>query len=117
MGTKINAYSRMLKFFSATYCLIKLDELESHCEDYGRAAMYKGTIQRSDGAFKLDGHHLIETGKVFPVCGNTWKMLHDTRFKEHFDFIGSFNRRYGIFDGCGTSLPYESAKSASGNQK
>lgn len=117
METKINTYSPMLKFFSATYRLFKLDDLESHCEDYGQAVVYKGTIPRSEGAFKLDGHHLIETGKVFPVCGNTWKMLHDTRFKKHFDFIGSFDRHYGIFDGCGTSLPYESAKSASGNER
>jgi SAM-dependent methyltransferase len=113
MEEKINSYSPMLKFFSATYRLFKLDDLESHCEDYGQAVVYKGTIQRSEGAFKLDGHHLIETGKVFPVCGNTWRMLRDTRFKDHFDFIGNFDRHYGIYDGCGTSLPYSSANMAS----
>ena len=30
----------------------------------------------------------METGKIFPVCGNTYHMLHDTRFAPHFDFLG-----------------------------
>ena len=46
------------------------------------------------------------TGKVFPVCGNTWNMLHKTRFKKHFEFIGDFSNHYGIFEGCGKSLPF-----------
>ena len=94
------------KFFSATYRLFKLDELETACEDYGQAVVYKGTIGGHADAFELDGHHLIETGKVFPVCGNTWRMLADTRFAPHFDFIGDFATHYGIFPGCGTSIPF-----------
>jgi hypothetical protein len=54
----------------------------------------------------LDKHHRIEAGKFFPACGNTWRMLHDTRFAEHFDFHGNFDRHYGIFPGCGAGLPY-----------
>jgi len=46
-------------------------------------------------------------GKVFPVCGNTWNMLAKTRFAGHFDFIGSFDTHYGIFEGCGASSPFE----------
>ena len=53
----------------------------------------------------LDKHHSIEAGRVFPVCGNTWRMLKDTRFAPHFDFIGDFSRHYGIFEGCGTRCP------------
>ena len=94
------------KFFSATYRLFKLDGLESACEDYGQAVLYKGTVLEQPDAFELDGHHLIERGKVFPVCGNTWRMLADTRFAPHFDFIGDFGTHYGIFPGCGTSLPF-----------
>ncbi|MEZ5818142.1 MAG: methyltransferase domain-containing protein [Hyphomicrobiaceae bacterium] len=101
------------RFFSATYRLFKLDGLETHCEDYGQAVVYKGTIEGAEHAFTLDGHHVIEAGKVFPVCGNTWRMLHDTRFAPHFDFIGDFSRHYGIFAGCGTSLPFGSAAVAS----
>jgi arsenite methyltransferase len=95
------------KFFSATYRLFKLADLESHCEDYGQAVIYKGGIPHHEDVFALDGHHVIEKGKVFPVCGNTWRMLRDTRFREHFDFIGDFSRHYGIYAGCGTAMPYE----------
>jgi SAM-dependent methyltransferase len=94
------------KFFSATYRLFKLDGLEPACEDYGQAVIYKGTVAEQPDAFELDGHHLIERGKVFTVCGNTWRMLADTRFHPHFDFIGDFATHYGIFPGCGTSIPF-----------
>ena len=95
-------------FWSATYRLFRLDQLEPACEDYGQAVIYRGTIPHNENAFLLDHHHRIEAGKVFPVCGNTWRMLAETRFAPHFDFIGSFERHYGIFEGCGTSLPFAS---------
>lgn len=98
------------KFFSATYRLFKLDGLESACEDYGQAVVYRGGVGEQPDAFALDGHHLIERGKVFPVCGNTWRMLAETRFQPHFDFIGDFSRHYGIFPGCGTSIPFAAAE-------
>ncbi len=94
------------KFFSATYRLFKLDGLDPACEDYGQAVIYKGTVPGEPNAFLLDGHHLIEKGKVFPVCGNTWRMLAETRFAPHFEFIGGFATHYGIFPGCGTSIPF-----------
>lgn len=97
-----------LRFFSATYRLFKINELESACEDYGQAVIYDGSISQCEHAFLLDKHHLIETGRVFPVCGNTWQMLKASRFNEHFSFIGDFSRHYGIFSGCGTVMPYES---------
>lgn len=95
-----------ISFYSATYRLFKLEELESDCEDYGQAVIYKGTIPEYPDQFILDGHHSIEAGRVFPVCGNTWRMLHDTRFKSHFDFIGDFTRHYGLFEGCGKAIPF-----------
>ena len=101
------------KFFSATYRLFKLDGLEPACEDYGQAVIYKGTIAGQPDAFALDGHHLIERGKVFTVCGNTWRMLADTRFAPHFEFIGDFGTHYGIFPGCGTSIPFATSAVAS----
>lgn len=96
-----------ISFFSATYRLFKLPALEPDCEDYGQAVIYKGTVPENPSAFLLDKHHYIETGKVFPVCGNTWRMLADTRFSAHFEFIGDFSQHYGIFDGCGKTLPYD----------
>ena len=98
-----------IRFFSATYRLFKIDGLEPACEDYGQAVIYKGTIPHRPNAFTLDKHHLIQSGKVFPVCGNTYRMLHETRFREHFDFVGTWDTHYGIFEGCGSSLPYSMA--------
>lgn len=95
------------RFFSATYRLFKLDELEPACEDYGQAVKYKGTIPHHPDAFVLDEHHVIDTGKLFPVCGNTWRMLHDTRFQEHFEFYGDWSNHYGVFAGCGLKLPFQ----------
>lgn len=95
-----------IKFFSATYRLFKLDALEPACEDYGQAVIYRGTIADHAHHFVLDSHHDLEIGRIFPVCGNTWRMLHDTRFKSHFEFIGDFNQHYGIFPGCGTDIPF-----------
>lgn len=97
------------RFFSATYRLFKLDGLEPACEDYGQAVIYQGSIPGAEHAFVLDKHHRIETGRVFPVCGNTWRMLQDTRFAEHFRFIGDFSRHYGLFEGCGGGLPFDQA--------
>lgn len=96
-----------LRFYSATYRLFKLDGLESDCEDYGQAVMYQGSIADNENKFILDKHHHIETGHVFPVCGNTWRMLQDTRFKDHFQFMGDFSRHFGIFAGCGVELPFD----------
>lgn len=96
-----------LNFYSATYRLFKLDELETACEDYGQAVIYRGTIPEHPHRFVLDKHHDIETGRVFPVCGNTWSMLHDTRFRNHFDFIGDFSQHFGLFEGCGTDMPFD----------
>lgn len=97
-----------IKFFSATYRLFNLPDLEPLCEDYGQAVIYKGRLETSPEVFKLDGHHFIEAGKVFPVCGNTWMMLHDSRFNHYFDFIGDFSKHFGLFEGCGTAIPFES---------
>jgi len=100
-----------LNFFSATYRLFKMDALESDCEDFGQAVVYKGTIPDNSQRFVLDKHHDIEAGRAFPVCGNTWSMLHESRFAEHFDFIGNFNHHYGLFDGCsGDGLPFDTDK-------
>ncbi|GIX23551.1 MULTISPECIES: methyltransferase domain-containing protein [Caldimonas] len=103
-----------VRFFSATYRLFKLDGLDSACEDYGQAVIYRGSIPHCPDRFTLDKHHDIETGRVFPVCGNTWRMLHDTRFAPHFSFIGDFSRHYGLFPGCGGGLPFDQATGGAG---
>jgi SAM-dependent methyltransferase len=101
-----------IKFYSVTYRLLKLSELESDCEDYGQAIRYKGTIPHEEHQFELDDHHLFETGKIYSVCGNTYMMLHNTRFKDHFEFWGDFSTHYGIFEGCGGSAPFNTESSS-----
>ena len=165
------------QFYSATYRLWKIAELEPDCEDYGQAVQYLGTIPFPSGeepqtrssvcplplnisaaspsaqekllmsldldaeepvttstasvephfsakpaanpvklmtAYKLDDHHVFPVGKVMPVCGNTFRMLHQTRLKPHFRFFGgNFTQHYGIFNGCGKSVPFSSDSSSS----
>jgi arsenite methyltransferase len=109
---ELAARAKGIGFHSATYRLFKVDGLESACEDYGQAVVYRGSIAGNANRFVLDKHHNIETGRVFPVCGNTFRMLHDSRFRAHFDFIGDFSRHYGLFPGCGGALPFDKPDAA-----
>ncbi len=95
-------------FHSATYRLFRIEGLEGSCEDYGQAVIYRGGIENSESVFALDAQHHIERGRVFPVCGNTFRMLQESRFAESFDFIGDETTHYGIFPGCGTVSPFGS---------
>ena len=95
-----------IQFFSVTYRLFKIDGLEDECEDYGQAVAYKGSIDNHDKSFDLDDHHHFPKGKIITVCGNTYKMLSDTRFKNHFEFYGTWNTHYGVFEGCGGAMPF-----------
>ncbi|MEM9616645.1 MAG: methyltransferase domain-containing protein [Pseudomonadota bacterium] len=97
------------QFHSATYRLFNINGLEPACEDYGQAVVYKGGVHESEKTFVLDNHHLIEKGRVFPVCGNTHRILNESRFAEYFDFIGDWSTHFGIFPGCGTSSPFVNA--------
>src|SRR3989338_8530209 len=56
-----------IAFHSATWRLFKLDGLEPACEDYGQAVAYRGSIAEHPHRFKLDKHHEMTTGKLFPV--------------------------------------------------
>jgi SAM-dependent methyltransferase len=105
-----------IAFHSATYRLFKLPELESQCEDYGQAVRYRGTVAGQERVFELDGHHAIEAGRMFPICGNSWKMLADTRFAEHFEFFGDFSAHYGVFPDCGVASPFGAATPVSGSE-
>lgn len=90
----------MTKFDSITVRAFKLP-LEDRCEDYGQVAIYKGSVRFHKHAFRLDDHHLFETGKRTPVCRNTAMMLSQTRFAEHFTIEGDCETHYGLFD-CDT---------------
>jgi len=103
-----------IRFFSATYRLFAIDELEDACEDHGQAVIYRGTIEGHPHRLDFDKHHRIETGRVFPVCGNTYRMLHQSRYAPHFTFVGTFDRHYGLFPGCGGRLPFEATGAGEG---
>ncbi len=94
-------------FFSATYRLFKIEGLESACEDYGQAVVYKGGIETQEQTYLLDKHHYIKKGQMFLVCGNTYLMLKESRLSKHFEFYGDTDTHFGIFAGCGSSLPYD----------
>ena len=112
-NAKIEKLIGHIDFYSATYRLFKLDSLENACEDYGQSVVYKGTISHHEELFILDKHHAIEKGRHFPVCGNTWRMLQETRFKADFEFYGDMSKHFGIFADCGTTLPFDKSKSGS----
>ena len=95
-----------IKFYSATYRLFKISDLESDCEDYGQAVRYLGGIPQHDAFFDLDEHHRFEKGKVEAVCGNTLRMLQDTRLSPYFDFYGDWQQHFGLFKGCGKDIPF-----------
>lgn len=110
---ELAARTGSIRFFSATYRLFNIPELEDACEDHGQAVIYRGTVPDHRQALHLDKHHWIEAEKVFPVCGNTYRILANSRMAPHFGFIGDFSRHYGLFEGCGSSLPFDAAATAS----
>ncbi len=96
-----------INFYSATYRLFKLTDLDQSCEDYGQAICYKGGIDDHVMAFTLDKHHTFAKGAVVPVCDNTYRMLHESRFQVYFDFYGNTKTHFGLFQGCGENIPFD----------
>jgi arsenite methyltransferase len=106
-NSKLEKKVSPIKFYSATYRLFKINELEADCEDYGQAVKYLGGIPEHDAYFDLDGHHRFEQGKIEAVCGNTLRMLKNTRFKPYFEFYGDWQQHFGLFTGCGKEIPFQ----------
>lgn len=102
-----------ISFYSVTYRLFKINQLEPQCEEYGQAVIYNGKLKHAQEKFILDDHHIFETGKIERVCGNSFRMLKQTRFQQYFQFIGDFQTHYGIFKGCGTNIPYTQTATSS----
>ena len=102
------------QFSSATYRLFKLEGLENGCENYGQTVIYRGGIPHHEEEFRLDAHHEIPRNGIFPVCGNTWRMLAYTRFAPYFEFVGNFDHHYGMFPGCGSDNPFAAMTLSSG---
>jgi hypothetical protein len=86
------------RFYSITYRLFKLKNLETLCEDYGQYAVYHGGIDGHKWKYELDDHHTFYTNKPVLVCGNTASMLEETWLNHYFEVVGDRETHYGIFD-------------------
>ena len=93
----------MVSFQSKTVRAFKL-ALEDRCEDFGHSAIYKGSVAQHPHTFILDDHHAFERGRPLRVCGNTARMLKDTRYAAHFEISGDTSTHFGLFD-CQPSTP------------
>jgi hypothetical protein len=62
--------------------------LEINNEDYGQAVIYRGNIEHNNNQYTLDVNNIFIKGKVTLVSGNTFKILHDSRFSNYFNFVG-----------------------------
>jgi hypothetical protein len=82
-------------------------------EDCGQAVVYKGTVADQPDVFERDKHHRFERGRAAAVCGNTGRMLEGTRSRAHFDFVGDTRTHYGIFDDCGSGIPFDTGAAPS----
>lgn len=94
---EIASKAGMIDFYSITLRTFKCD-FEDICENYGHCARYLGTIPDSPHVFELDDHHRFQAGLPVPICGNTARMLLETRYARHFRVDGDFSVHYGPFD-------------------
>ena len=107
------------KFNSATFRLFKIPDFDNtDGENYGLKVCDKGTIKACPDEFILDKGHKFIKGKKYSVCGNTFRILKESRFNKHFDFEGNFDTHYGIMPNCGIKMPFSSSggECCSGNK-
>lgn len=96
------------RFHAVTIRLFKIPDLESPEENYGQAAIYKGTIEGCRHRFALDSLNLFETGRALLIGGNTASILQKSRFAPHFVILGDKSRHFGPFtQGAGKTHPRE----------
>jgi len=104
-----------IRFFSATYRLFKLPELEAGNEDYGQSARYRGTAAHHPHQFVLDKHHAFATGAAVRVSANTARMLSETRLAPHFEIAGDTSRHLGSFAADGVvGMPFDTVADPAG---
>jgi arsenite methyltransferase len=103
-----------IRFFSATYRLFKLDQLEPAAEDYGQTVCYLGNIPHHPDRLVLDKQHIFEAGETKAVSGNTCMMLAESRFAPYFEFHGDMHNHAGRFPESGAGLPFDQLQGPSG---
>ena len=96
-----------ISFYSATWRLFKVPELEAGQEDYGQVATYLGTLPRHPQQFALDKHHPFSSGQATPVSSNTLQIIANSRFAAHFDLDTGSGTHKGPFTTHAQSLPFD----------
>ena len=89
-----------IKFYSITYRLFKLSEMEDFGEDFGQSVTYKGSVLGCAHDFPLDEKTSFKKGEKTSVCGNTYLMLKNSRLRDHFYFTGDFSTHKGLYKKC-----------------
>ena len=104
-----------INFYSAVYRLFKILELEFGAEDYGQSVIYQGSIEHHGCTWQLDNQHKFAKGKQVAVSGNTFRMLTDSRYAQHFELCGDFAQHRGVFfedAECGFPFAVNNSKTA-----
>ena len=86
-----------IKFSSITYRLFKITNLELNREDYGQRVSYKGSVIDNSDQLLFDEANIFPVGESVAVCGNTFRILKESRYIEDFDFVGSTKTHLGSF--------------------
>jgi len=95
---KLKNIVKDIKFYSITFRLFKLNDLETKCEEYNQVAIYNGGIKEQHLFYVLDDHHCFSKNKKIKVCGNTADMLEKSWLSQYFTVIGDKSKHYGLFD-------------------
>jgi arsenite methyltransferase len=94
-------------FYSATYRLFKMPQLEPTSEDYGQSVCYRGGIPNHPESFTLDKQNLFHKDRPESVCGNTSLMLAESRLAPYFEFSGAKLAHAGAFGATSAGLPFD----------
>lgn len=103
---EVAAKTGEIAFCSATFRLFRLQGVEAGSEDYGQRAVYKGTLPGMPDQFRLDTDSVFHNGLPEPVCGNTARLLGQSRFSAHFEIIGSQCCHLGAFGSSNADLSF-----------
>ena len=72
------------------------------------------SLKEGVAVFATDGRLKLFNSAFAHIWRLSRRMLAETRFARYFDFVGTFSTHYGIFAGCGTSLPFDTTAPAQG---
>ena len=86
-----------INFYSSTYRLFNVDCLEDCSEDYGQSVIYKDSLNLQLDEFILDKDNKFKKDVNTRVCGNTFNLIKNSRFRKNFELIDDNSFHRGIF--------------------